>query len=79
MRLVGTALMALGLLAVAVAAGFFVAIATTITFNALLPPFRPEDDETLRELVPAALTYLAWGVTVVVVFLFGWRRLRDTR
>jgi Na+-translocating ferredoxin:NAD+ oxidoreductase RnfE subunit len=41
--------------------------------NAILPPFRPEDDDTLRERIPVAITYLAGGVTTVIVLVAGWR------
>jgi hypothetical protein len=46
---------------------------------AVLPPFRPEDDDTLREFGPAALAYLVWAATTVVVVLAGWRLLRPAR
>lgn len=47
--------------------------------NAILPPFQMADDDTLRERIPVALAYLAWGVTTLVVMLLGWRWLRRTR
>lgn len=77
-RGLGTALLALGLLGVAAAAGFVIAIVVVLSLSAVLPPFRPEDDETLRELVPAALSYGAWAVTTIAVFAFGWRRIRPS-
>lgn len=47
--------------------------------NAILPPFQTADDDTLRERVPVAFAYLAWGVTTLVVMLLGSRWLRRTR
>ncbi len=69
-------LLALGLLVLAVGIGFLVAWGLLYTMIAVLPPFRPEDDETLREFIPAALTYLTWGTTTLIVFIVGLRRLR---
>jgi hypothetical protein len=46
-----------------------------LLLNVFLPPFRPEDDETLRELVPAALAYGTWAVSATVLSIVAWRRL----
>ena len=70
------AVLSLGLLAVAVFVGFCVGWGVLLTLDAVLPPFRPEDDDTLRELIPVALTYLTWAATTLVVLVAGWRRIR---
>lgn len=64
----GAALVVAGILLGFGAAGVVIGIS-----NAILPPFRPEDDDTLREFIPVAMAYLAWGVTTVVVVLADWR------
>jgi len=70
--------MAAGLLALAVLVGFCAGWSVLYLSIAILPPFRPEDDDTLREFIPVALTYLTWGLTTLLAFRFGWRRLRQT-
>ena len=66
-------------LLLAAVAGFVAAVAVLAATQALLPPFRPEDDDTLRDYGPAALAYLAWGTGSLVTFLLGWRRIRRYR
>lgn len=63
--------MSVGLIAVAVIAGFFAMTAVVALANALLP-------ETVRERIPAALAYLAWGGTTLVVLVLGWMWLPDS-
>jgi hypothetical protein len=63
------------LTAVAVGLGFLAGISVILLLNVFLPPFRPEDDETLRELVPAALAYGTWAVSATVLSIVAWRRL----
>jgi hypothetical protein len=70
------AILLLGLLALAVFMGFCVGWGVLLALNAVLPPFRPEDDDTLRERIPVALTYLTWAATTLVVLVVGWRRIR---
>lgn len=69
-------ILALGLLALAVFVGFSAGWGLLLVMNAILPPFRPEDDDTLRERIPVALTYLTWAATTLVVLVAGWRQLR---
>jgi hypothetical protein len=45
-----------------------------LLFDAVLPPFGPDDDDTLREFVPAGAAYLVWAATAAIVVLAGWRR-----
>lgn len=68
-----------GLLAVAIAVGigFVAALVFVLAMNAILPPFRPEDDETLRELIPAGLAYATWAGTTAFVLFAAWRRFRS--
>ncbi len=69
-------ILALGLLAFAVFVGFCAGWGLFLVMNAILPSFRPEDDDTLRERIPVALTYLTWAATTLVVLAVGWRQLR---
>lgn len=63
------------LTAIAVALGLLAGIGVILLLDVFLPPFRLEDDETLRELVPAALAYGTWALTSVVLTILAWRRL----
>ncbi len=69
-------LLVLGLLAFAVFVGFCAGWGLLLVMNAVLPPFRPEDDDTLREFIPVALAYLTMAVTTLLVLVAGWRRTR---
>jgi hypothetical protein len=62
--------------AVAVVVGFGLALVVLLAVNAALPPFRPEDDETMREFVPAVLTYGTWMIVSVIGSFAAWRRVR---
>jgi hypothetical protein len=64
--------LAIGLLAVALIAGFLAAGAVIGLANTLLPPFQPADDDTLRERIPVAISYLTWGATSVAIIVLGW-------
>ena len=55
--------------------GVVAALAVIGASNALLPPFRDEDDDTLREYGPVAIAYLASIVSGTLVFIAGWRWL----
>lgn len=57
----------------AVIAGFGLAMAFMLATNAILPPFRREDDDTLREFVPVAIAYAIWGFTTLAGAVFAWR------
>ncbi len=65
----------IALLTVAVFVGLGMGVAVLLWVSAVLPPFRREDGDTLREFVPVALAYSAWGTTTLVVLLVGWRRM----
>ena len=69
----GLAVFRLGLAVAAVAAGFAAGWLVIGVLGAILPPFGPQDDDTLRDRVPVVLAYLAWGVTSLAVFVLGWR------
>lgn len=69
----------IALIGAAMGAGFAAGMGAIALLSAVLPPFRPEDDETLRELVPAALAYGAWAATTLLVIVLGWRRLRSRK
>jgi membrane associated rhomboid family serine protease len=60
----------------AVAVGLGMAWVALFALNAVLPPFRREDDGTLREFVPAAIAYVTWGLTSVVGAVLAWRWVR---
>ena len=66
-------------LLLAVVAGLVAAVVVLAVTQAVLPPFRREDDDTLRDYGPAALAYLAWGAGSLVTFVLGWRRIRRYR
>jgi hypothetical protein len=74
-----TSAFAVGLLALSVSLGFVAGLAMIAILGAVLPPFRPNDDDTMREFVPAALAYVAWGATTMVTLALGWRRVRRVR
>jgi hypothetical protein len=67
-----------GLVAVALVVGFGAGLAVIRVVGAVLP-FQPSDDDTLREFIPVALAYLAWGATSLIIIVLGWRRLRGLR
>lgn len=73
------ALLGLVVLALAVMIGFMAAWAFLVAMNAVLPPFREEDDDTLREFIPVAIAYAIWAATTVLVLAVAWRRLRSPR
>jgi len=59
---------------IGLAVGFVLAWAVLFGVNALLPPFRPEDDETWREIGPVALAYGAWAAATVAGIVLALRR-----
>jgi hypothetical protein len=62
---------------VAAAAGFVVAVIVSLALNAILPPFRfPEDDDSMREFIPAAITYATSAITTVLGSAAAWRWTR---
>jgi hypothetical protein len=66
----------IALTAVAVVVGFGLAWVALFAVNAVLPPFRREDDGTLREFVPAAIAYGTWAITSAGGALWAWRWVR---
>jgi MFS superfamily sulfate permease-like transporter len=78
MSLRTTALVA-GLIPLSIFLGFVTGMGLIEILNAVLPPFQPSDDDTMREFVPAALAYLIWGATTLVTLILAWRRLRRGR
>jgi hypothetical protein len=73
--LIGTALLAGGLLVLALFAGFLVAMVVAITLATLLP-IDPETKDVLPGIGQAVLVYVVWGVTATHTFAVTWRRLR---
>jgi predicted exporter len=65
----------IALLALAVVIGLGMGYAVFLGISTVLPPFRPEEGDTLREFVPVALAYFAWATTTFIVLLVGWRRM----
>lgn len=63
------------LVVAAVVAGFAAALLVIVIANAFLPPFRPEDDDTLREFIPVAIAYVAGGTTALIGLVAGWRSI----
>jgi hypothetical protein len=53
--------------------GFGLAVAVIAVSNALLPPFRPQDDETMRELGPVLIAYAVWAITSLGGATLAWR------
>jgi hypothetical protein len=77
MKVLLRSLIGLAILGVAIGLGFLAALAVILVMNAVLPAFRPEDDETLRELIPAAIAYATWAGTAGLLVFVAWRRLRS--
>lgn len=76
MNALGRVLVLAAGMGVAALVGFAAAVAVLFVENALLPPFRREDGDTLREFIPVAIAYGTWAVTTLLVIVFGWRRMR---
>ncbi|MCI0581632.1 MAG: hypothetical protein L0227_01855 [Chloroflexi bacterium] len=64
---------------IAVVAGFAAAVFVLVLLEAVLPPFQPSDEDTIRQLVPAVLAYGAWAAVTIVSLVLGWRRIRRYR
>lgn len=63
--------------ALAVMVGFGLAWVALAVVDWVLPPFRyPQDDDTLRERVPALIAYATWAIVSVVGSVAAWRRVR---
>ena len=76
-HLVGTALLAGGVLLVALVLGFVVAMVVAMTLGSLMP-VDPQSTDAVPEILRAVVIYLVWGISATVVFAFTWRRLRST-
>jgi hypothetical protein len=77
MKALHRAVLGLAVLGIALGLGLVAGLLVIAVINAVLPPFRAEDDETLREFVPAALAYATMAGTAAVVVLVAWRRPRS--
>jgi hypothetical protein len=77
MRLIGTVLLAGGILLVALVLGFVVAMVVAVTLGSLIP-VDPESVDATPEILRAVLVYLVWGITATAVFALTWRRLRSS-
>jgi ABC-type Fe3+-siderophore transport system permease subunit len=77
MKVLREALLGLAVLGIALGLGLAAGLAVILVMNAVLPAFRPEDDETLRELIPAGLAYATMAGTAGLVVFIAWRRLRS--
>ena len=73
--MIGTLLLAGGLLVLALFAGFLVAMVVAITLATLLP-IGDETQDVLPGIGQAVLVYVVWGVTATLTFAVAWRRLR---
>jgi hypothetical protein len=71
-------LLAIGLLAVAAFVGFAAGWFVLIVLSALLPPFEPEDGDTMREFAPVAIAYLTSAATTVLLVVLGLKRFPRT-
>lgn len=69
-RLLILALLGVGAVLVGCAASFVV-----IDVTNWIAPFRPRDDDTLREFIPVAIALLAGAVTATLIFVLGRRAL----
>jgi hypothetical protein len=77
MRLIGTMLLASGVLLVALVLGFVVAMAVAVTLGSLIP-VDPDSVDATPEILRAVVVYLVWGISATAVFAFTWRRLRSS-
>ena len=62
---------------IAVIVGFGLAWVALFAVNAVLPPFHPDDDDTLREFVPVAIAYGTWGLTTLLGAVLAWLWVRS--
>ncbi len=58
---------------VGIGLGFAAGFAVTDLAN-LIAPWRPGDDDTLRDRLPVALAYAVQAGTTLVVIVAAWRR-----
>lgn len=61
----------------AVLVGLGLTFVVQYAIGLFLPPFRPEDDDTIRDYGPVLVAYAAWGLTSVVGSVWAWRWLRS--
>ena len=67
------ALVVLAIVGIALGLGVAAGLGALLVTNAMLPAFRLEDDETLRELIPAAVAYATMAGTTCLVVFVAWR------
>lgn len=75
-RMLGRFVLAVALLIVAIGVGFLAGVAALELSGLVLPPFRPEDDDTMRDRGPVAIAYATWAITSVIVLIAGARWAR---
>jgi hypothetical protein len=67
-------LVVFGILAVAALVGFAAGWVMLSALTALLPPFGPEDGDSMREFAPVAISYLTWAATTILMAVLGLKR-----
>ena len=77
MRVIGTVLLAGGVLLMALVLGFVVAMVLAVALGSLMP-VDPDSIDATPEILRAVIVYLVWGISATAVFAFTWRRLRPT-
>ena len=77
MRVIGTVLLAGGVLLMALVLGFVVAMVLAVALGSLMP-VDPDSIDATPEILRAVIVYLVWGITATAVFAFTWRRLRSS-
>ena len=77
MRVIGTMLLAGGVLLMALVLGFVVSMVLAVTLGSLMP-VDPQNTDATPEIVRAVVVYLVWGISATAVFAFTWRRLRSS-
>ena len=63
------------LVGAAVVVGLGLSFAVMFVLAAILPPFRPEDDDTMRDYGPVLIAYAVWGITSISGAVLAWRWL----
>ena len=76
MKTLSRSLLGLFAVAFAVGIGFLAGWVVLLALNAILPPFRREDGDTLREFVPVAIAYATMAGTTALILFAAWRRFR---
>lgn len=79
MKTLSRLLFGFGVLAIALGIGFVAGMGVIAVSDLVLPPFRLEDDDSPRELIPVALAYLTTAGTAVLIIVIARRRFRRDR